>query len=64
MLPPTYLDGWHKEEDVKKMTYKKLGQTDMVVSSVGIGGAVVGGVYSDKGDLEEIFEVLGIIKKM
>jgi len=60
MLPPTYLDGWHKEEDVKKMTYKKLGQTDMVVSSVGIGGAVVGGVYSDKGDLEEIFECVEV----
>ena len=56
-LPPTFLPGWHKEEDVKKMTYMQLGQTDMIVSPVGIGGCVVGGVYPDKGDLEEIMKV-------
>lgn len=38
------------------MTYKKLGLTDMMVSPVGIGGCVVGGVYPDKGGLDEIFE--------
>ena len=57
IVPPTFLPGWHKEEEVKKMTYRNLGQTDMVVSPVGIGGCVVGGEYPDKGDLEEIFEV-------
>ena len=56
-LPPTFLPGWHKEEDVKKMSYMQLGKTDMIVSSVGLGGCVVGGEYSDKGDLEEIFKV-------
>lgn len=30
-----------------------------MVSTVGFGGCVVGGVYPDKGDLEEIFQVLG-----
>ena len=39
------------------MTYMQLGQTDMMVSPVGLGGCVVGGEYPDKGDLEEIFKV-------
>ena len=41
----------------KRMTYMQLGQTDMMVSTVGIGGCVVGGEYPDKGDLEEIMKV-------
>ena len=56
-MPPTFLPGWHKEEEVKKMTYTQLGETDMIVSKVGLGGCVVGGEYRDKGDLDEIFEV-------
>ena len=56
-LPPTFLPGWHKEEEVNKMSYMQLGLTDMLVSAVGFGGSVVGGVYPDKGDLEEIFQV-------
>ena len=40
------------------MTYMQLGKTDMMLSPVGLGGCVVGGVYPDKGDLEEIFKVL------
>jgi len=42
------------------MTYKQLGQTDMMVSPVGIGGCVVGGVYPDKGDLEEIMKCVEV----
>ena len=56
-LPPTYLPGWHQADLVKKMRYVQLGQTDLMVSQVGFGGCVVGGVYPDKGDLEEIFQV-------
>ena len=59
-LPPTFLPQWHKEEKVKKMTYMQLGKTDMIVSAVGLGGCVVGGVYPDKGDLEEIYQVWSI----
>ena len=56
-LPPTYLPGWHQDDFVKKMKYSQLGSTDLIVSKVGFGGCVVGGVYPDKGDLEEIYQV-------
>ena len=56
-LPPTHLPGWHHDTQVEKMRYSRLGTTDLWVSQVGFGGSVVGGVYQDKGDLEEIFKV-------
>ena len=56
-LPPTYLPGWHQADLVAKMRYSKLGETELMVSQVGFGGCVVGGVYPDKGDLQEIYEV-------
>ena len=56
-LPPTYLPGWHDTHLVRKMRYTRLGETDLMVSLIGFGGCVVGGVYPDKGDLEEIFQV-------
>ena len=56
-LPPTYLPGWHELELVQQMQYTRLGDTDLSLSKFGFGGCVVGGVYPDKGDLEEIFEV-------
>ena len=56
-LPPTYLAGWHQTDLVRKMRYSQLGQTELTVSQVGFGGCVVGGVYPDKGDLEEIYQV-------
>ena len=57
-LPPTYLPGWHYKDLVAKMKYSKLGDTDLIVSKVGFGGCVVGGVYPDKGDMNEIIEVV------
>ena len=56
-MPPTFLPGWHKKEEVTKMTFTQLGETDMMVSPVGLGGSLFGGVYPDKGDLQELFEV-------
>ena len=55
-LPPTFLQGWHNRDLVTKMKYNKLGDTDLIVSKVGLGGCVVGGEYPDKGDLQEIME--------
>merc|ERR1719483_1592734 len=47
-LPPTYLAGWHNDDKVAKLTYRRLGNTDLIVSPIGIGGSVIGGVYLDK----------------
>ena len=65
--PPTFLPGWHSEDLVAKMRYSRLGRTDLLVSQLGFGGCVVGGVYPDKGDLEEIFQVSldpGILREL
>jgi len=58
MVPPTYLAGWHNDEQVAKMQYSKLGNTDLIVSQVGIGGAVFGGIYKDKASTAEMKEAL------
>ena len=62
-LPPTYLAGWHLPHLVEKMRYSRLGQTDLIVSQLGFGGSVVGGVYQDKGNLQEIFQVRGFLHR-
>lgn len=50
MDAPTFVDGFHDKEAVKKLTYGRLGSTDMVTSNIGIGGCSAGNVY---GVLEE-----------
>lgn len=34
MLPPTYVEGFHDPEVVKKMMYRELGKTGMKVTSL------------------------------
>ena len=46
---PLFVDGFHKSE-VSGLKYKRLGNTDMVVSQLGLGCGPLGGIY---GDLEE-----------
>lgn len=36
-LPKTYVKGFHNLEDVKKMKYKKFGDTDLMVSQMSLG---------------------------
>lgn len=40
-LPPTFVKGFHDEESVRKMRYNRLGQTDLIVSGLSIGGATL-----------------------
>ena len=41
-LPPTFVKGFHDESKVKKLTYKNVLGTDMLVSNVGMGAAAFG----------------------
>ncbi|CAG0884879.1 unnamed protein product [Cyprideis torosa] len=56
-LPPTYVDGFHDLDAVKRMTYTRVGDTDMYFSKLGFGGAVAGGIYGDF-ETEEIVETI------
>ena len=40
-LPPTFVPGFHAEDDVKKIPYKMFGKTNMVVSAMSFGCAYI-----------------------
>ena len=44
-LPPTFVKGFHNESKVKKLTYKNVLGTDMLVSNVGMGAAAFGEIF-------------------
>uniref|UniRef100_A0A0A9YAA4 D-arabinose 1-dehydrogenase n=1 Tax=Lygus hesperus TaxID=30085 RepID=A0A0A9YAA4_LYGHE len=46
-LPETYVDGFHDKAAVEKMTYTQLGETDIRISKLGIGGGAYSGFYGD-----------------
>lgn len=47
-LPPTFVKGFHYEDQVKQMEYRQLGGTHMLVSKLSIGGGTLcGGLYGD-----------------
>ena len=39
-LPATFVKGFHDEAAVRKMEYRKLGRTGLMVSKLSLGGAV------------------------
>jgi aryl-alcohol dehydrogenase-like predicted oxidoreductase len=49
---PLFISGFHKEDAVsnKKLKYRKLGNTGMIVSHIGLGCGPMGGIY---GNLQE-----------
>lgn len=52
-LPPTFVKGFHYEDQVRKMEYKQLGRTEMIVSKISIGGATICSSFYGQLDLEE-----------
>lgn len=44
-LPPTFVKGFHDEEAVRKMKYVPFGNTGMVVSKIGLGGACFSSLF-------------------
>jgi len=50
-LPPTFVKGFHNPQDVKKMRYTKLGETDMHISAVSLGTTAFGALAEKDDDL-------------
>ena len=44
---PEYIPGFHDPDSFSKMKYRRIGCTDMVVSTLSIGGSGYGNVYKD-----------------
>jgi len=40
-LPPTFVEGFHYEDQVRRMEYRQLGKTHMMVSKISIGGGTL-----------------------
>lgn len=40
-LPPTFVEGFHYEDQVRRMEYRQLGKTHMTVSKISIGGGTL-----------------------
>lgn len=57
-LPPTFVKGFHDESKVKKLTYKNVLGTDMLVSNVGMGAAAFGKFYKERLEYDEAKEIL------
>lgn len=61
-LPPTYVDGFHDLAEVRKMKYRKLGDTGMVVSVLSFGASSLGSVFRKTDDEESVRVVHKVIK--
>ncbi|CAJ0597766.1 unnamed protein product [Cylicocyclus nassatus] len=49
-LPPTFIPRFHDEAAVRRMQYRRLGQTDMIVSKISFGSAPIGGMFGNVED--------------
>lgn len=52
-LPPTFVKGFHYEDEVKRMKYQQLGRTHMIASKLSIGGATLCGSFYGDLDFDE-----------
>lgn len=52
-LPPTFVKGFHDEDQVKRMEYAQLGETHMMVSKLSIGGATLCSSFYGELDFDE-----------
>lgn len=52
--PPFYVAGFHDMESVKRMTYKRLGDTNILISKLSLGGGPFGGLYGECESVRDI----------
>ena len=50
--PPTFDASFHDERSVSKLTYRSIGATNMLASSLSFGASSLGGVFRDTNDDE------------
>lgn len=62
-LPKTFVEGFHDVKAVKKMPYRKLGNTGMELSLIGFGGGGLSGFYEDFQEKDAIEVVREALKK-
>lgn len=62
ILPPTYVKGFHDEEAVRSMTYRKLGNTGWEVSALSLGASSLGGVFRGVDQDESIDVVVQAVR--
>ena len=39
-LPPTFINNWTDRKTSEKIEYKRLGKTDLIVSTLGLGNQI------------------------
>lgn len=61
-FPPTYVEGFHDEASVRKMKYRPLGETGMVVSILSFGASSLGSVFRETKESESIAVVHTALK--
>lgn len=57
-LPATFVKGFHNEDLVRRMEYRKLGDTGLKVSALALGGATLTGLLYKKFDQEEAIKTV------
>jgi len=60
--PPTFDASYHDEKSVSKLTYRSIGATDMLASSLSFGASSLGGVFRDTNDDESVKLVQNLVK--
>lgn len=59
---PTFVEGFHDAEKVKKMPYRDLGKTGMKVSILSYGGSALGSAFRDIDPTEGVEVVVNAVK--
>ena len=62
-FPDTYVAGFHDAASVSQMTYRRVGKTDMVVSSLSFGASSLGGVFRATDDQESVQLVETVVRQ-